>query len=186
MGSEMNIDVISNGLAFFQGNLKPNYEDTKPAAKQVSETNEIDTRQDNLMAGNFLDPNREKSKYVKATLQSFETQRTVNNKMDSIVSMLAAQIEDPGSTAEAFATSLRAKRMLRQVQNAEVVKESEDYLKSDREKLEESAQGTPASGDAQGASAQAADNSDSGSASTSEAEAAPAPEAAAASVDITV
>jgi hypothetical protein len=76
--------------------------------------------------------------------------------------------------------------MLRQVQNAEVVKESEDYLKSDREKLEESAQGTPASGDAQGASAQAADNSDSGSASTSEAEAAPAPEAAAASVDITV
>ena len=186
----MNIDGISSSLIYFQGNLKPNSVDAIPAAKQVPEINEIDTRRDNLMADNFLDPNKEKSRYVDATLQSFHVRDVAGAKRAAIVAIVAAEIKEidviNANAVKGGSKKNAANKYYSQVNQAEIIESSEDHLKSEREKLEEAAQGTPASGDAQGASVQAAPTSDSGSASTSEAEAAPLPEAVAASVDVTV
>ena len=188
----MSINGINGNLTKFLGNLKLNAGKDSlnglmdPAELATPRSLAANTDPSNLMARNYADPNPEKSKYILAKLNSFETEKTLKNKMDSIVSLLKTEIGDDRSSAAAGLNALKAKKLISQVKRDEVVEESEDHLKSSRDDLEKAAEEAVASNEVDFTPLPTGSNADSGSAPTPEAEAAPTPDAAAVSVDITV
>jgi hypothetical protein len=159
----------------------------KASPSPISVAESPDYGRSNLMAGNYADPAPEKSKYLQATMKSFQTEKSFKNKVDSIVSLLKAGIDN--KYAEGPTLLLKAKKHLQRLQNEEVVEESKEHLKNDREALAEAAQGDQAVLDANGNPLPETADVDSGSAPVSETEtaAAPAHDAAAqVSVDVVI
>jgi hypothetical protein len=191
----MSINGVEGRLTYFAGNSassageqNSDNQDTQISAKpsSISLAESPEYGRSNLMAGNFADPNPEKSKYLLATMKSFETERSFKNKLDSIVSLLKAGLDEDNKYTQATLTSIRAKRHLQQIQNEEIVEESKERLKKDREGLSEAAQGEEAALEANGNPVAAATSGDTGSAPANSAETAPTAKSAVAAAEVSV
>lgn len=101
----------------------------------------------NLMSRNFASAGGSESKYVAATLQSFQNKAEFSNKMDGVMGSMMATMEqlmaerkDGSASIAGLIAAARAKRQLNTIQGEEVVEKAETHLRASREEMEAQAQ----------------------------------------------
>ncbi len=98
------------------------------------------------------------SKYIAGLMESYKSEKTFKTKMDSIVGVLAAEVEETDKYTQAVLTRTRARQLVRQIQHDEIMEQSEEQLKETGDDIEESGS---ASENESGNSDQATENNDS-------------------------
>lgn len=156
MELSMSLAINSNipgagGLHYLSSAQKEQAADTaqvnQPAQSAQASPDYVISGGGNLMSRNFASSGGEQSKYVAATLQSFQNKAEFSNKMDGVMGSMMATMEqlmaerkDGSASIAGLIAAARAKRQLNTIQGEEVVEKAEAHLRASRENIEAQAQ----------------------------------------------
>lgn len=111
----------------------------------------VNAEQPNLMAGNFAGATGEQSRYIQATLQSFEVERQVVLASKEVLTAVAASmVAASGIDADRASSPAGASMEMRRVSNTKTLEASGRNLKEVREEIEARAEEATAPKDANG------------------------------------
>lgn len=95
---------------------------------------------DNMMAENFVQKDRQPSRYLQASLDSMQVLQNMQNRQNSILQTGKLEAATASTATEKYLASKRAARKIEEEKSAAVEENSEELLAKNKEEIEEKAE----------------------------------------------